>query len=220
MAFDAINVFKKSFILLFKDALLFALAVIYTIIYLAFAVYLSFSIKIPNTTSLNINLITLYYILIYTVLIFLVSTFISGIVFVRVAGKKKSFHSIINKVVKRYPALLATTLLTSIIVALGLVVFIIPGVYLAFKLILSPVSTVVEDKSPIDAMKRSWNITFGNWWYIFALFVLFFVVLSVISLLPYISYFFSFVLIISYPLVFMALLGINKSRTKKARALS
>ncbi|MCL4376309.1 hypothetical protein M1558_02365 [Candidatus Parvarchaeota archaeon] len=216
MVFDAIAVFKKSFILLFTDPLLFALAVIYAVIYIVFAAYSSYSIKIPNISSANINLLTLYYLLIYAVLIFLASTFISGIVFVRIAGKKKNFHSIITKAVKRYPALLATTFLTSIIIALGLIAFVIPGIYLAFKLILSPVSAVVEDKSPVDAMKRSWNITFGNWWYLLALFVLFFIVLSIIGLLPYLSYFFSFVLIISYPLVFIALAGMRKSRRKRA----
>ncbi len=118
---------------------------------------------------------------------------------------------------KRYPALLATTFLTSIIIALGFIAFIIPGIYLLFKLILSPVSSVVEDKSPIDAIKRSWNITFGNWWHLLALFVLFFIVLYIIGLLPYISYFFYFVFIISYPLVFMALTGKSKSNRKKAR---
>jgi hypothetical protein len=75
---------------------------------------------------------------------------------------------------------------------------------------------VVEDKSPVDAIKRSWNITFGNWWYMFALFVLFFIVLLIISLLPYVSYFFSFVLVISYPLVFIALSTIHKANKKKA----
>ena len=214
MAFDAISVFKKSFILLFTDPMLFALAVIYAVIYLVFGIYLSYSIKITNASSLNINLITLYYLLVYTVLIFLASTFISGIVFARVAGKKKDFHNIIAKAVKRYPALLATTFLTSIIIAFGFVAFIIPGIYLAVKLVLAPVSAVVDGKSPVDAMKRSWAITLGNWWYLFALFVLFSIVLLVIGLLPYISYFFSFVLIISYPLVFTALARTYKSKRK------
>jgi hypothetical protein len=216
MVFDAIAIFKKSFILLFTDPLLFALAIIYAVIYIVFAVYSYYSIKIPNISSVNINPITVYYLLIYIVLIFLVTTFISGIVFVRVAGKKKNFHGIITKAVKRYPALLATSFLTSIIIALGLIAFIIPGIYLTFKLILSPVSAVVEDKSPVDAIKRSWNITFGNWWYMFALFVLFFIVLLIISFLPYVSYFFSFVLVISYPLVFIALSTIHKANKKKA----
>lgn len=212
MAFDAVSVFKRSFVLLFTDPLIFAFALIYTAIYIAFAVYSSQLFNFTSISSAKINLINLYYILLYAVLIFLASAFLSGMVFIRIAGKKKTMRKIINKTVKRYPALLATNFLTSIIIALGLIAFVIPGIYLAFKLILSPVSSVVEDKSPVDAMKRSWNITFGNWWYLFALFVLFFIVISIIGLLPYISYFFSFVLIISYPLVFMALAGRHKSR--------
>ncbi|MCL4362365.1 MAG: YciC family protein [Candidatus Parvarchaeota archaeon] len=215
MAFDAVSVFKKSFVLLFTDPLIFAFALIYTAIYIAFAVYSSQLFNVTSISSVNINLIKLYYLLFYTVLIFLASTFLSGMVFVRIAGKKKTMRKIINMTVKRYPALLATTFLTSIIIALGLIAFVIPGIYLTFKLVLSPVSSVVEDKSPVDAMKRSWNITFGNWWYLFALFVLFFIVISIIGLLPYISYFFSFVLIISYPLVFIAITGGAKNKSKK-----
>ena len=211
MAFDAVSVFKKSFILLFTDPLLFGLAVVYAIIYIAFGVYSSYSLNITNIGVAKINLTSIYYLLIYFVLIFLASTFISGMVFVRIGGKKKTLDKIINKTLKRYPALLATTFLTSIIIALGFIAFIIPGIYLTFKLILSPVSSVVEDKSPIDAMKRSWHMTFGNWWYLFALSVLFFIVLFITGLLPYISYFFSFVLIISYPLVFMAIARKRKS---------
>ncbi|MGC8533154.1 MAG: YciC family protein [Candidatus Parvarchaeum sp.] len=215
MAFDVLSVFKKSFVLLFTDPLLFAFALVYAAIYIAFSVSL-YSIKITNVSSVSITPINIVYLSIYAVLIFLAITFISGMAFVRIAGKKKSISKIINKTMKRYPALLATTFLTSIIIALGFIAFIIPGIYLMFKLILSPVSSVVEDKSPTDAIKRSWNITFGNWWYLFALFVIFFIVLSIIGLLPYISSFFYFVSIISYPLVFMALTGKSKSNRKKS----
>ncbi len=216
MAFDAASVFKKSFVLLFTDPLIFAFALIYAAIYIAFAVYSSQLFNVTSISSVNINSINIYYLLLYVVLIFLASTFISGMAFVRIAGKKKSLSKIINKAVKRYPALLATTFLTSIIIALGFIAFVIPGIYLTFKLILSPVSSVVEDKSPVDAMKRSWNITLGNWWYLFALFVLFFIVISIIGLLPYISSFFSFVLVISYPLIFMSLVGRRKSKRNAA----
>ncbi|MCL4396884.1 hypothetical protein M1494_00875 [Candidatus Parvarchaeota archaeon] len=216
MAFDAVSVFKKSFVLLFTDPLLFAFAVIYAAIYIAFAVYSSYSLNITNVSAANIHLINVYYLLLYAVLLFLASTFISGMAFVRIAGKKKTLRKIIDKTVERYLALLATTFLTSVIIVLGFIAFVIPGIYLTFKLILSPVSSVVEDKSPVDAMKRSWSITSGNWWYLFALFVLLFIVVSIIGLLPYISYFFSFVLIISYPLVFMVLAGRRKSKINNA----
>ncbi|MCL4398510.1 MAG: hypothetical protein M1322_03405 [Candidatus Parvarchaeota archaeon] len=206
MAFDAISVFKKSFILLFTDPLLFSLAVIYAIIYILFGAYTS-SLNVTNLTVSGISAVGISYILIYAVLIFLAGTFISGMVFVRVSGKKKNVKEVIVKALKRYPALLATTFLTSVIIALGFIAFVIPGIYLSLKLILSPVSSVIEDKSPVDAIKRSWNMTFGNWWYLFAMVLLFIVVIFISGLVPYVSYFFSFLLVISYPLVFMLLAG-------------
>ncbi len=206
MAFDAISVFKKSFILLFTDPLLFSLAVIYAIIYILFGAYTS-SLNVTNLTVSGISAVGISYLLIYAVLIFLAGTFISGMVFVRVSGKKKNVKEVIVKALKRYPALLATTFLTSVIIALGFIAFVIPGIYLSLKLILSPVSSVIEDKSPVDAIKRSWNMTFGNWWYLFAMVLLFIVVIFISGLVPYVSYFFSFLLVISYPLVFMLLAG-------------
>lgn len=206
MAFDAISVFKKSFILLFTDPLLFSLAVIYAIIYILFGAYTS-SLNVTNLTVSGISAVGISYILIYAVLIFLAGTFISGMVFVRVSGKKKNVKEVIVKALKRYPAMLATTFLTSVIIALGFIAFVIPGIYLSLKLILSPVSSVIEDKSPVDAIKRSWNMTFGNWWYLFAMVLLFIVVIFISGLVPYVSYFFSFLLVISYPLVFMLLAG-------------
>ncbi|MEM0142796.1 MAG: YciC family protein [Candidatus Parvarchaeum sp.] len=205
MTFDAVSIFKKSFVMLFTDPFLFGLAIVYALIYIIFGVYLSYSFGDISKSIANISLINLSYLLIYTVLVFLATTFISGMAFLRVAGKKKTLNKMIVKACKRYPSLLATTFLTSVVIMLGFIAFIIPGIYLAFKLILSPVSSVVEDKSPIDAMKRSWHITLWNWWRIFALFLLFYLVLLVISFLPYISYFFAFVIVISYPLLFTAL---------------
>jgi endonuclease V-like protein UPF0215 family len=205
MAFDIIQIFKKSFVLLFVDPLLFGLALIYAIISIAFSIYSSYNIHLTALDITSINVSNMYFILVYAVVIFLVSTFMSGMVFIRIVNKKQPINKIINKAVKRFSALIATTFLTGIIILAGLIAFIIPGIYLIFKLILAPVSSVVEEKSPIEALKRSWSITFGNWWYLFALFVLLGIVVSILENLPYISYFFSFVLIISYPLVFIAL---------------
>jgi hypothetical protein len=217
MAFDVVSVFKKSFVLLFTDPLLFAFAIIYAAIYIAFDVYFSHSFNITSIITAKIGLTSIYYLLLYEILIFLASTFISGMVFIRIAGNKRNLHKMIDKVLRRYPALLATTFLTSIVIAFGFIAFVIPGIYLAFKLILSPVSSVVEDKSPVEAMKRSWSLTIGNWWYLFALFVLFFIVILITAILPYIYYFFSFVLIVSYPLVFIALTGRRKSKGSMRR---
>ncbi len=217
MAFDAINIFEQSFIKLFTDPVIFILAVIYT----AISVVLAISISSLNLTSISsvsaISYVTISHLIVYYLLIFLVITFLSGVAFLRIGTKKKmSIKKLLYKALRRYPALIGTTVLSSLIIAVGLIVLIIPGVYLGIKLSVAQVSSVLDDKNPIEAIKESWRLTNGNWWYIFALFVLFIIVIGILDFLPYISFFFSFVLIAGYTLLFIAL---KKPKRKKSVTL-
>jgi hypothetical protein len=215
MAFDISAVFKNSFISLFTDPFIFGLAVIYTAISILFGFSVSaIGLKAVTVSNPSFPLSDLVYLLLYSVLFFLAITFITGVTFLRISGKKKDINSVLNTAVKRYPALLGTTILTGLMVAAGLIAFVIPGVYLAFKLIIAPVSSVIEKKGPVDAIRRSWSLTTGNWWYLFALFLLLGIIVSVIGLLPYISYFFAFVIVIAYPFVFMAVIPHAKRKSR------
>ncbi len=55
-----------------------------------------------------------------------------------------------------------TALLYGIIVAVGLIFFIIPGIYFAIRLQFAPAFIVEENTGVIDSLKMSWNITKGN----------------------------------------------------------
>jgi hypothetical protein len=227
MSFDLIDTLKNSFVLLFTDPLIFGLAVLSAVISILFDTYYTNSLNIANSAVYASNYITinaiklmpqnnfsLYFLLISFILVFLAGVFISDLVFIRIGEKKQNLGKILKRAVKRYPALLATTVLSSLIILAGFIAFIIPGIFLLFKLILSPVSSVVENKSPVDSIKRSWEITVGNWWYLFAFFLIISIIITILDLLPYISSFFSFVLIISYPLIFMAIKK-NKRAVKR-----
>lgn len=64
--------------------------------------------------------------------------------------------------------LVVVSLLTSISVALGLVVLIVPGMILLAGLVLSAVALVLEpDLGPVEAMSRSWELTRGFRWKVF-----------------------------------------------------
>lgn len=120
--------------------------------------------------------------------------------------------------VYRFPVFLATDIITGVIVTLGFIAFIIPGIYLLFKFILAPVSSAVEKKSPLDALRRSWQLTRGNWWVLFAVFLILGIIVSILSLLPYISYFFEFIIIIAYPLSLMQLAPNKKLKKKRTNS--
>jgi hypothetical protein len=68
----------------------------------------------------------------------------------------------------------------------GLILLIIPGIYIGIRLCLSTQALVVEGRRPTQAMGRSWNLVAGHWWHAFGTLVvaglLTFVVNAVITI--------------------------------------
>jgi len=67
---------------------------------------------------------------------------------------------------------LGSILLVSVLVGLatvaGLIVFIVPGIYIAVRLAVSIQALVVEGRRGTEAMGRSWALVGGQWWHAFA----------------------------------------------------
>jgi hypothetical protein len=68
-------------------------------------------------------------------------------------------------------ARLGSILLVSILVGLatlgGLILLIIPGIYIGVRLAVSIEALVVEGKKGTEAMRRSWDLVGGHWWHAF-----------------------------------------------------
>jgi hypothetical protein len=68
-------------------------------------------------------------------------------------------------------ARLGSILLVSVLVGLatvaGLIVFIIPGIYIGVRLAVSIQALVVEGRRGTEAMGRSWVVVGGHWWHAF-----------------------------------------------------
>jgi len=62
----------------------------------------------------------------------------------------------------RVPALIGANILAGIAICTGLVFLILPGIYLAIRLRLVPWIIADENMGPIDALKRSWELTRGH----------------------------------------------------------
>lgn len=59
------------------------------------------------------------------------------------------------------------TILAGVIIAVGFVLFIIPGIILCLRLQFMPYLIVEKNMNPIDAMKRSWAISRNQTWNLF-----------------------------------------------------
>lgn len=64
---------------------------------------------------------------------------------------------------------IATSVLLSVIVILGMVLFIIPGIYLALRLQFASAFIVEEDAGIMESLKQSWKITEGQTMQLFLL---------------------------------------------------
>lgn len=92
--------------------------------------------------------------------------------------------------VRRYLHLLATQILYTIIVVLGFIALIIPGIYLLFRLILATPIVVLEKRNPLEALSRSWKLMKGNMWRVIAIMVVLAIIVGIINVAFYLLSFF------------------------------
>ena len=61
-----------------------------------------------------------------------------------------------------YGAMLGVLILSGMAIGMGMVFLIVPGVYLACRLLVAVPSTLIEKRGPGDAMNRSFQLTNDN----------------------------------------------------------
>jgi len=71
---------------------------------------------------------------------------------------------------------LAVSLILSIVIPIGFVMLFVPGIFLAVSFQFAIFAVGVEDRGPIAALRRSWELATGNRWRLFGLLLLVFVV--------------------------------------------
>jgi hypothetical protein len=65
----------------------------------------------------------------------------------------------------RLGPVLVVSVLVGLATVLGLIVFIVPGIYIGVRLAVSTQALVVEGKHGTEAMRRSWDLVGGHWWH-------------------------------------------------------
>jgi hypothetical protein len=82
-------------------------------------------------------------------------------------GEEPAVGTAISRVLPRLGALIVAALLYTLIVALGFVALIIPGIYLAIRLYFVTQSVVVDGEAPTGALGTSWELVKDQWWLTF-----------------------------------------------------
>lgn len=65
-------------------------------------------------------------------------------------------------------AFILLAILVSPIVIIGVLIWLLPMIYIGVRLYLYAQACVIEDLGPVECLKRSWRTTKGNFWRIFA----------------------------------------------------
>lgn len=106
--------------------------------------------------------------LVVKIIYFLLASFISISMiyhFHQLMQKNKPFFfNSITVGLKKFFPYLAVMILFILIVALGYLCLVIPGIYLTVALLFAPYLLITQNSRILESFKQSWNLVKGNWW--------------------------------------------------------
>jgi len=73
----------------------------------------------------------------------------------------------LGRAVSRAVPLVFGSILLGLIVSLGMLLFVLPGIYWGVRLAFTPCAIVLEDKGATEGLGYSWNLVRNRWWGVF-----------------------------------------------------
>jgi hypothetical protein len=77
--------------------------------------------------------------------------------------------------------LVGVSFLSAFLVLIGLIVVIIPGIYIAVRFTVASQAVVLERQGVTDSLRRSWNLVEGNWWRVFGIVIVVTILVGVLE---------------------------------------
>ena len=110
----------------------------------------------------------------------------SSLWIINLAYNKNKYDNSLSKTayisLRVFPIAIAASVLQVLIVVGGMILLIIPGIFLFVKLVFVQQAVVIEKKGIISSLKYSWNLVSGRWWETFAFVLILGVLLGLLSL--------------------------------------
>jgi len=170
---------------LFLDNFTKFFIVIFPIYVIQFLVYLAFG-SVPgnefgtSSSSTNIaqqflsNLLTLYS---YALAILLIDDIFKE--------KSRSVSNYFYQALYFFPKIIGIGLITGILVVFGLLLFILPGLYISARLMFAPYIGLMENRPILDSVKKAYEITEGKGWKLvgYVVAVIFSIIIILITIL-------------------------------------
>ncbi len=196
---EALSFYKKHFVSLFVVFLVANLIVWMVQFYSAaqvanileeHALNLTEIMEHPEqSASLGVSLLAdlLVLFLLSMVAVYLISLLFDGAaikyVYDNLQGGAPEWPQCFSECIQRFPRLVAATIAAGVIVALGLIAFVIPGLVFLTMFVLVPQTVILEGKGPLAALSRSNQLSSGNKIAIFCFFLFWAMVLVLFYML-------------------------------------
>jgi hypothetical protein len=108
----------------------------------------------------------------------------------------------------RYGSMLALMLLQGMLIGLGYMLFIVPGVILALGLYFSAYLVIDQRMGAVDAMKASWKLTTGRKGEVFVVMLVFGLISAVSGMIPLVGHFIGYsIMLLGISIVYLRLMG-------------
>jgi hypothetical protein len=98
-------------------------------------------------------------------------------------GSKAGIGACLGQGLRRLPAIFGIAVLTTILVFVGMILLIVPGIIVGLMICLAIPALMVEDTGVTGSLKRSRELTKGYRWHLFGLFLLAFVISTAVAII-------------------------------------
>lgn len=99
-------------------------------------------------------------------------------------GAPTSWRSSVEFVARRLGSVIAVSILTAVLVGIGLVLLVVPGLYLDVVFLVATPALLIEGLRPFQALGRSRQLVTGAWWRTFGAYLLAAIFVGVVALIP------------------------------------
>ncbi|MDE0139775.1 MAG: hypothetical protein OXM57_03825 [bacterium] len=114
-----------------------------------------------------------------------VGSLVAGVAAILVAAEAyadvpSDWRSAMSAAIRRIVAIIAATIVAGILLAIGFVLLIIPGIFVLVSLAVVWEALIIEGIGPMESIKRSWRLVSGERWRVFGAGVLVIVLMAIV----------------------------------------
>ncbi|MBC8265892.1 MAG: glycerophosphoryl diester phosphodiesterase membrane domain-containing protein [Flavobacteriales bacterium] len=160
--------------------------------------YAGINLSFPNFSGIVFGLISAY-----------LSLAIYKITIENIRGNEVSFNDLTEISLNQFINYIIAAILSGILIVLGCILFIIPGIHIAIRFMFIPYLIVDKNLKFDEAMKESWRITKDNSWNLFVLALVFFLLVIAGFIMLFVGIF------VAIPIIWLATASIYLLFTKE-----